>query len=854
MSAPLSYKNDSDADERLNPASESARKLHEQENDALPGYDRANDGLDDHPISAGDASGKPGDLSGGNTKNIDAVNEGEQSGGNGEWKNRYFGKDAGQKTTQTGFFKRLKGKGPIGIILTLAFGTGTLGFFGTTLMPVGITESFINDSNDMNASQQDKKFHLFGNKLGGNNLKKKMSICTKSISIRCKFNTLNEKTIEKFKKEGFTFKDETKVGGRTGFSSMKFPDDAGGAEVKSVQELENELRKTPGAAAVFSRVYSLKNSLIVYGKFIGGVLKKLNLTKAKKISGNNKEETDKSYKDAVKGDGKGGDGVTTKSENKDADKNATDAEKKAASENASAGNDIEKSINEAIGKRQKLKALKLKLSNALAIPQLACLTYNMSRYISVAAKTIKSARYITFAMIFLTLAGSIKAGTATPAEAEKATSILAPSSYPEKIEDPNNPGVMIDNPNIGKTATDSEAAQVVMHGASINLSDIAKRFIVAGGFLGVLDTIVTKMNQVLGKEKIKTACKIVNSSAAAVISFLAAPIAGTIIAGLVAVLPVEKWAADLVNLAIDAAAGADLTTDIVGVDAGNVLFIGAAGIMGTMAMKFGLKPGGLSAIKKNLGDNSKTLQDQVAVDRYNAKSTPFAIDNRYSFLGSIAYSLAGYMPTGNQPPLLSLGKFLSAIPLSLSSFTKNASAAYTMPVAGYNDTRFNQCKDEVYTNLPGDVQPDMFCVIRYVPHAPMEVDAAIDYMETNNQIDDITGNAVSGSDYEKYLKYCTDRTDPWGSTSVAAEEETDSDDWYTGVECLKPEKETQMDAFSEYTGYHITNDNIDETGTDAETTAFTDIMGGEVASNSSSDSNIFSSVFQSLGLYLGQTK
>jgi len=514
------------------------------------------------------------------------------------WANNVTGNNGPGKKQAKGKFSMAKKAGPfslIGIILGI---TGLGGFFGTTLLPVAITEPFINDTNDVNSAQQRHGLHLFGSNLAGDKKKlgKKMSLCKGPVTIRCSFNTLDEKTAQRFKDKGFELQGETTENGRVGFEKLKFPD---GTVASNMKEL-NAALKNPATASAFNSVNSLKNKLFVVGKFIFSALKKVGVNKAKKIKGNNKDEVDKSYEAASKGSTSGEGDLSTKAEDKNVDQNASNDAKKAAEAANNGGSELSNSINDAIKKGVKVTKVPIKLSNAIAIPQLLCLSYNMVNVINITAKTIKAARLANFAMIFLTLAASIKAGKATQPEVEKAASILSPSSYPTRIEDPAT-GQMIDNPNIGKTATDAEAYKVVAYGDSINLSDITKRFFVGGGILGVMDTVITWINNHIGRANIKTTCKIVNSTAATIIGFLAAPVFSVIVEGITAFLPIDEWIAGLVNMAIEAAAGADLTTNITGVDAGNVLFIGTASIMGMISMKYGLKPGKVSAIKANLG-------------------------------------------------------------------------------------------------------------------------------------------------------------------------------------------------------------------------------------------------------------
>lgn len=767
------------------------------------------------------------------TSNIDSTKEKEEAG---PWAVGMTNQNGPIKASKLGrvLLNGMKKKGPVGVIAALIFGTGgALGFFGFTLLPVGIAEHFTNDLNDLDSANQRKTIIVIGKKLGGD-VKQKMSLCNSTVSIRCKFKTIDTKLVERFEKEGFKFGDKTVVNDRVGFSHIEFPD---GTIVRNVNELNNLLRNSVVAASAFSAVYSIKNSLLVVGKWFTSVLHKLNLTKAKKIEGDTKDKVDKSYDESVKGE-KGT--VQTQATPGDPDNDSEEA-KKAAAEKNSAGNEMQNQVNQAISKGQKIKALSLKISNALAIPQLICLTYNMASYIGTLAKVKKAYMFAAFAMIFLTLASTIKAGEATEAEVEKGVSKLSPSEYPTQIKDPVT-GEMIPNPDIGENATDAEAYKVVAYGDQITLLGIAKTLFVASGFLGIIETIVKTINDKFpgGKPAIKTTCKVVNSTAATVVSFLAAPFITAALLAIVQVFPVEEWAAGLVNMAIDAAAGADITTDAIGSTAGNLLFIGTATILGAASMKFGLKPGSLSKIRANMKSGRALLEQEIAIKTYEASKTPLDVTNRYSFLGSMAYQLAHFMPSvGNQPALASVGKVFSAVPGSFKMITKNAQAAYSMPVADYSDTRFSQCEDPVYDTFKDKFTPDMFCTIRYVPNlqpdstsamainlgtdasydsvgqaqtavTDIDPDVVSDYLLNRNQIDQVTGRPIAGSDYDRFVKNCTERTEPWGNTSTPIEEQNNDTRWYTGEACFD---DTEFNRIAyEWPGYCAVQGTMDGDG------------------------------------------
>lgn len=727
----------------------------------------------------------------------------------------------------------MKKKGPLGVIAAIIFGGGgALGFFGFTLLPVGIAEHFTNDLNDLDAANHRKTVIMFGKKLGGGDMSKKMSVCSSVVSIRCKFKTLDTKLVDKFEKEGFKFGEKTTVGDRVGFAHIEFPD---GTIVKNVNELNSLLRNSVVALSAFNTVYNIKNAIFVLGKWYSNVLGKLGLTKAKKIEGDTKDKVDKSYKESVKGE-KGT--VQTRAGTNDPADDSEEAKRKAA-ENNSAGNEMQGQINESITKGQKLKTLSLKVSNALAIPQLICLTYNMASYIGTLAKVKKAYMFAAFAMIFLTLAATIKASAATDQEVAKGMSIISPSEYPEKVLNPET-GQWEANPDIGENVTDSEAYRVVAYGDQINLLGIAKTLFVAAGFLGIIENIVKTINENFpgGKPAIKTTCKVVNSTAATVVSFLAAPFISAILLAAIQVFPIEEWAAGLVNMAIDAAAGADITAGAIGSTAGNLLFIGTATIMGTAAMRFGLKPSTLGKIRQNMKSSRALLEQEVAMKTYEASKTPLDISNRYSFLGSMAYQLAQFMPSiGRQPALASAGKVFSAVPGSFKAITKNVQAAASMPVANYSETRFSQCQDPVYETFKDKFTPDMFCTIRYAPNlqtdsssamainladdmvavdsigqatssaTDIDPDVVAGYLLDRGQIDQVTGQPIAGTDFEKFTKNCTERTEPWGNTSTPIEEQNADTRWYTGEACFD---DTEFNKIAyDWPGYCSIQDTLD---------------------------------------------
>jgi hypothetical protein len=738
------------------------------------------------------------------SKVVDHIKEAEESSG---WKTDV---SSNSKQEKGSFKSRVKGKKSalVAIITTLVTGA-VLGTAGIQLAPQVIPQYFTNDLNDPNASQRRHAIGFWGSKPG--DVQKKLSICGKTVSIRCKFNTLpvdvaSQIETKNGKETGFKLIDRTEKDGRVAFSGIQFPD---GQVSHNAAELNSKINSSLESGSSWNRfVYHLNNSFFNRGRFMANTLGDHDLTKKKKIEGETNDEARKSYEESTKGE-KGT--LSTKAEPGKPGDDATEEEKRNAAENNSNGSATSDFINGKIGLG---KSIVGKLDAGFgkgpaALASTVCLMYNTANVISTGAKIIKLARYARFALIFLTLASAIAAGVATPAEVQTGMEVLIPSSYPTKVEDYDT-GDQIDNPYIGLNAFDSEAFKVVAYGDQINLTGIATRLFVAGGTLGVIQTVVDWLNQHIGKKEIKTTCKILNSTAVTVISFLAAPLFSfasmAAMSILTSIVPVDEMIKAVINKAIELVAGADLTTNIIGAEAGNVIFIGTAAIMGFAAAKYGMRPGKFADIKKNMADNYKVLERETAIAKYDASKTPFDITNRYSFLGSLSFQVAQFMPSLSNNITKSASKVLSALPSSVSMLTKNAEAAYSMPVSNYSESRFSQCKDTAYADL--GVAPDQFCTLRYVPFDYVDPYTTLDYMEAKKQIDMTTGNPLPNTHLEKFTKYCANREDPMGSSSVALEDEESGDgDWYTGKECMNDNEENKM--ASNYIGYHATQQIVD---------------------------------------------
>ncbi len=249
------------------------------------------------------------------------------------------------------------------------------------------------------------------------------------------------------------------------------------------------------------------------------------------------------------------------------------------------------------------------------------------------------------------------------------------------------------------------------------------------------------------------------------------------------------------------------TSQTKGVAASDSIFAGTGEILGDMAMSRGMMPSNAAYMTLYLAQKSSVEKDYEQVARYNARKSPFDIYNQYSFLGSIVHGLS---PTYNSktPLFSSLTNSLSLLGSAVKRLDSSANAIYYLQPDPFNPLRLS-CPDPEYLAI--GIMADTACNVRY-SMGPQELaaqpDSVLDYMtkahpdltrdnidelteraaqaddeaERENvtrmltsaqtasnrpQIDEKTGKAIQGSEYEKFLNYCVNRQDPWGRSGIA---------------------------------------------------------------------------------------
>ena len=673
--------------------------------------------------------------------------------------------------------KRAASGGLIGLILTLV---GMLSFFiSPGLAVVQMKEILTDDLNDQLGAMDRRTAYVMRAKL--NDMGK--GVCT-GIKIRCGFKGMSDRQISKFKAAGFEVETKGKVLGRNHVVSLSITDSGGN---KIVVKDPRELYKAGGNRTVQTALRKAFNP-----KFAGffdakwdAFKQRFKLTSQDKLGTGSEEEKRTNVTSAVEGEPISIDG---------AERVATTDEDGNPIDGADKDNEAIDRANEGISKESvPTKSIlgsagsgAVKGIGILGAADAACTVKNTARAVEAGAKIYRYRQLISYAMVFLTFADSVKAGTATPDQAEFVGNTLTAVDTDKTIYSENsgkdgdgNPQ-KVDNPYYGANAFDSAGYKTALYNEAPTLSARDMQMAVGGGMaLGML----SKVNKFIDKYGGGN-CKLIQNWAVRGGSIVVGVFAGVItfggatLASIGASVAISMALPILQNYLSQMMAGTVANGDTNGVDAGNAIFAGTAALMGGMAMSRGMKPATKSDLKSYLALNDEVKDEYVAMETEEAKKTPLDINNRYSFVGSIARSI---LPVKTTSSLTMGSSMLSGItsilgaPL-LSSKVQAASA--------YNEDRFEKCTDNGYNEL--GIDADIFCNVRYVL-TPYELglgteEVRVQMMEWGMVNDDEEGSVVVDSDYDKWLTECTEREQGWGETEEENQEDGD------GTRCMGTSK------------------------------------------------------------------
>jgi hypothetical protein len=336
----------------------------------------------------------------------------------------------------------------------------------------------------------------------------------------------------------------------------------------------------------------------------------------------------------------------------------------------------------------------------------ACQGYGALTTLSYAAKAIRAAQMVRYAMIFIGVADSIKAGTSPdPKDVELLGSVLTTTVRSQA--DPNT--------TLVGAATDSFGYKYAAYGdsgSSEKSMQIANRFMSGGGFVGEMSAVTTAILTPLGgREGAKSTCGFLanpivqGASIVLGIASLFVPGANVAkIAGGAAVgVAVSLAIAVLPGMLADIVAGT-VTNDIVGEEAGNAIVSGSGALMSdALAAQNGNAP---MSKEDAIAYNSlqTATNDQYIADELR-NTNPLDATNANTFLGSIVAALIPLQSSSN--PLTTVGSLLSS---SMANIVPESKA---LSDENYAKT-LDLCQDMDVTDVGYAADP--FCnVIRGIP-------------------------------------------------------------------------------------------------------------------------------------------
>lgn len=276
----------------------------------------------------------------------------------------------------------------------------------------------------------------------------------------------------------------------------------------------------------------------------------------------------------------------------------------------------------------------------------------------------------------------------------------------------------------------------------------------------------------------------------------------------------------------------DIGADTKGYDAGDTAAAGAHQLLATNSTAYATMPGTAGQHQAFAAYTEGIYQTYENVARYEAKQSPFDLENKYSFASILASSIQTDAYTAS-PFVHSFGLLFSGIPSALSILNTKAYGAYSAPtekpIERYdcNNDQETKSEDLKYLGVAGD----KYCsIVTFTPTPELELakqqaekegdetfTKVIKYMaekqEANEDgggtrddtqgcdskceeesiepsIDRDTGKPNPKSQYAKYIAYCTDQRIangmPWGASTMPYDAGSARDqDWFTGKQCLK---------------------------------------------------------------------
>jgi hypothetical protein len=521
-----------------------------------------------------------------------------------------------------GFIATSKKRGPLGFIIALLI-SGAVGvsFLTPGLLLLHVTETITDKLNMQFSSLDIRTNRVLTKKISNQALS---GVCTQPVTIRCKFNSLNDRQLEHLRSAGIDIElqENTTITGRHKPVSMKWR-----GEAIDPSDLNRMLRENPELRTAFKRAYNPKFASFADNIFAKAA-ERLKISKAAPFQpGITDEERAEAMKEATK-EGmatesggrkyiKNDDGDWVYEDDPDAKVDVTDSE--AATHNSAVdsstplksgideiGSSGEKRTGAVISAAQEAlehperhfdakQLTGVALGGLVAAPDAACSFYGLYREVSFGAKTIRSGQMARYAQTFLTVSSMIKAGEATPEDVSYLGNLLTKTVQETTTNDDGSSGTVTT-----KAATDSYGYRYAAYGDTGPLTASAAEFTAGGGLGGKMTGLANEIFSWLpggnNQAQTKELCGVIKSplgqAAAVVVSIglvvFGGPIgwgalAGGVLVGGAMDLAVSAASTILTPILADMVAGILIDDTVFGEKAGDALVSGSGVIMSTVA-------------------------------------------------------------------------------------------------------------------------------------------------------------------------------------------------------------------------------------------------------------------------------
>jgi hypothetical protein len=707
-------------DSKYNPSEYSDREK-AGNTESIPGYDRSVDGLDDHPISAGDASGiDPQNIVAGA-----AVRSAEEKGG---WISSYGGNTSNdrQGITWANFRSIARKRGPIAAIITLLLGGGIGAgiFFGPSLLLVQIQESFLKTFDTQNTSLTIRTNKILVNKLVDGATTGSCDV----IKVACRFSRPSNKLLKNLERNGVLARDKNNdiISRKDGLFQTRRPAiyTFQGEDIPA-KDFAKALRTNAAFRAAFHTSYN--------PRFVG-------FTDAvfKKIQG--RFGFDTSNKDAAAGDKKTAERLNESSKGTNA----------VVGETVDGGEGIIKNllktkVGEVVGKIAKGG----KGDGFGLVAASVCTIGDIPKLIISTIRAYQLVQVVNYSMQFLVAGSALKAGQITQEQSAALGALLTTSVA-------------------NKTAMDSFGIKYSLFGDSRASNNSYEKFIPGGSAVTSLGGVA----QVLSSDAKKNTCDFATNPAtgAAVNVGLAAAgpetlgtsllVAGVnILAGFAISDVVTKVGVPLIQQALQGVDVkpllgfflGDLTQNLAGEDVGNALASGASNMMAQTANAGGNMP---LTVDQAVAYNQSTQSVNIAYAQEDRVTlSPLDPTNPNTIVGGIVGKLIPFFASIN-----SVGSALSSI-VSIPSDSL-AMIIHGSETNALTAQQYSLCNDPGITDQGIAAGP--FCNVQYgIPTQYLDMDPQqiVDDLVASGDVNPDSGEAIDkgdGTGLNQWIGMCTD--------------------------------------------------------------------------------------------------